>query len=188
MFVSASENLVEHSFHFPDSMTNTLAAVDGVSEVQRMRMSRIQLGGESALLVATDLEKVAGRSGNRGTVAGDSNSMYRRTAEGKGVIVSETFSLLHHLGMNDVVDISYPSGILRLPIVGVLRDYTYQSGSLFVDYSIYQRYWNDPSVDIYRIYLAPSFSAAVVKRHMLDLFGTPAAYLSSTTQKSGSGS
>jgi putative ABC transport system permease protein len=170
LFVSASENLVEHSFHFPDSMTRELALVDGVAEVQRMRMSRIKLRGESTLLVATDMERVAARTGNRSVVAGDFAGMHRLAAEGKGVVVSETLSLLQHVGLNDTIDIPYPSGVLRLPIVGILRDYTYQSGSLFMDYSVYQRYWGDPSVDIYRIYLTPAASAMDVRRHMLELF------------------
>jgi putative ABC transport system permease protein len=171
LFISASENLVERSFQFPDSLTPELEAVNGVEEVQRMRMSRVRLGDESALLIAMEMEKLQSRTRGRSVVAGDFDRMHSLTAEGKGAIVSETFSLLRHVGVNDMLEIPSPSGFLRLPIVGILRDYTYQSGSVFIDYSVYLRYWNDPSVDIYQIYLRPGHSPADVKQRVLAAFG-----------------
>jgi putative ABC transport system permease protein len=171
LFVSASENLVDRSFHFPDSMTMQLASINGIAELQRMRTAKVQMPGGSALLAALDMEVMARRTRGRSVVAGDFDQMHRLAAQGKGAIVSENFSLLQNAGLNDVLEIPSPGGVLRLPIVGIVRDYTYQSGSVLIDYSLYLKHWNDPTVDIYQVYLDPSASANDVKRQINAAFG-----------------
>ena len=48
-----------------------------------------------------------------------------------------------------------PSGMLRLPIAGIVTDYSDQQGSILMDRALYKRYWNDDTVNVFRIYLAP---------------------------------
>ena len=71
------------------------------------------------------------------------------------MLASENFALLRGFKLGDVVDIPSPSGVLRLPIAGVVTDYSDQQGSLLIDRALYKRYWNDSTVNIFRIYLAP---------------------------------
>jgi putative ABC transport system permease protein len=163
LFVSASQNLVEHSFRFPDSMTPILSSVDGVQDVGRMRGNKISVNGASVVLYALDIEKVAARTRERSIVGGDFDQMHRLTAEGKGAIISENYQLLQHAGMGDILDIPSPFGFVRLPVVGIVRDYTNQSGTIFIDYSVYMRYWKDPSVDIYEVYAKPGTSVEDLK-------------------------
>jgi putative ABC transport system permease protein len=155
LFVSASQNLVEHSFRFPDSMTPVLASVEGVKEVGRMRGNKISVKGASVVIYALDIEKVAGHTRERSIVAGDFDRMNHLTAEGKGAIISENYQLLQHAEMGDILEIPSPAGFVRLPVVGIVRDYTNQSGTIFVDYSLYLRYWKDPTVDIFEVYAKP---------------------------------
>jgi len=171
LFVSASENLVERSFHFPDSMTSQLAAIGGVEEVSRMRTIKVQIRDASAMLVATDIQKLANRTRGRSVVAGNFDEMHRLTGEGKGAIVSETFSLMRGLSLNDRIEVPSPAGAVQLPIAGIVRDYTYQSGTVLVDYSFYLQHWSDPSVDIYQVYLQPGASATDVKQRISTEFG-----------------
>jgi len=155
LFVSASQNLVEHSFRFPDSMTRALSSLDGVADVGRMRGNKISVKGASVVLYALDIEKVAAHTRERSIVAGDFDRMNRLTAEGKGAIISENYELLQHAAMGDILPIPSPSGFVNLPVVGIVRDYTNQSGTIFIDYSVYQRYWEDPTVDIFEVYAKP---------------------------------
>lgn len=166
LLVLASEDGTNRNFHFPDSLTSSLASLDGVADVQRMRSNKVSVKNASVLLVAIDMDKAVARNSGR-VVAGDFKQMYRLAAQGKGAIISENCGLLQNIGMGDMVEIPFPSGLLRLPVVGIVTDYLNQSGTVFVDYkSVYLPFWNDPTVDMYKVYLQPGASAEDVKQRI----------------------
>jgi putative ABC transport system permease protein len=105
-------------------------------------------------------------------VEGDSDEMYRLAAEGKGVIASENFTRLHGAKLGEVLEIATPSGILRTPILGVVRDFSDQQGSLLLQRDVFIRRWNDDAVNVFRIYLKPGANGAQVRQRILDTFGT----------------
>jgi putative ABC transport system permease protein len=170
LLVLASENGTNRSFHFPDAMTPTLSSLEGVADVQRMRSNKVSVKGASILMVAMDMDKAAQRSSGR-VVAGDIKQMYQQAAAGKGVIISENCGMLQNIAMGDTVEIPSPSGLLHLPVIGIVTDYLNQSGSMFVDYSaVYLPYWNDPTVDIYKVYAKQGTSAAELKERVQATF------------------
>jgi putative ABC transport system permease protein len=170
LFVSASENLVLRTFHFPGSMEGELERIEGIREVEPVRSVRLMVRSKSALLIAIETRKVANSTPERHVVAGDYARMHRLAAEGRGVIVAENFARRQKIGMGGIVDIASPGGMLRLPVVGILRDYSDQQGTIFMDQAVYRRYWNDDTVDVFRIYLKPGASAEEVKRRILERF------------------
>jgi len=170
LFVSASENLVLRAFHFPASMEAELQQVPGIAEVEPVRSVRMTVRGKSTLLIATQTLKVANRTRQRHVIAGDYARMHRVAAEGRGVVVAENFARRQKMSMGDTVEIPSPTGMLRLPIAGILRDYSDQQGTIFMDQAVYRRYWNDDTVDVFRIYLKPGASAEDVKRGILNRF------------------
>ena len=101
-------------------------------------------------------------------VAGDRKEMYRLVAEGKGVIISDNLAALQGLRLGEEAEIPTPSGILRLPIVGVILDYSDPRGTLVMDRAVYVRHWKDDSVNIFRVYLEPGAQAAQVKQRILE--------------------
>ncbi len=121
------------------------------------------------LFVAVDVEALAKRAKVL-PVAGDPKQMYRLTAQGKGLLVSDNFALLHGFKLGDRVDIPSPNGAVHLPIVGVVTDYSDQQGTILMDRSVYRRYWNDDTANVFRIYLAPGAAEADVKRRILERF------------------
>jgi len=166
LLVLASENGTNRSFHFPDTMTPALASLGGVADVQRMRSNKVSVKGASILMVAIDMDKAAEHGSGR-VVAGAVKQMYQQAAAGKGVIISENCGMLQNIGMGDIIEIPSPSGLLRLPVVGIVTDYLNQSGSMFVDYAaIYLRYWRDPTVDIYKVYAKQGASAEELKQRV----------------------
>ena len=70
-----------------------------------------------------------------------------------------------------MLEIGAPSQMLRLPVTGIVRDYSNQLGTIFIDLSVYRKLWNDDSVDLFRVYLARGASPADVKRRILEQFG-----------------
>jgi len=168
-FVTPSPSLTQKDYRFPDSMTADLARLPGIREVQRMRQPRIDYRGTPLLFMATDVAGLAITSPRR-TIEGASDAMYRLTAAGQGLIASENFASLNHLHVGDTVALATPSGTLRLPIVGVVRDYSDQQGSVIADLSVYRRYWKDDSLDFFRVYLRPGADAAAAREAILRTF------------------
>jgi putative ABC transport system permease protein len=171
LFVTTSESLTSRSFQFPGSMESELRAIPGIQEVQAVRDARVPVRGVPIVFVATDVKKLLDRV-RMPPVAGDPEKMYRLAAEGKGILASENFSLLRGFRLGDVVDLPSPSGMLHLPIVGVVTDYSDQQGSILIDRAVYERYWKDDTINVFRLYLVPGASEADVKRRILERFGT----------------
>jgi putative ABC transport system permease protein len=166
LLVLASEDGTNRNFHFPDSLTPSLASLAGVADVQRMRSNKVSVKNASVLLVAIDMATATARTSGR-VVSGDFEQMYRLASQGRGALISENCGLLQHIGMGDTLEIPSPSGIVRLPVVGIVTDYLNQSGTVFVDYkSVYLRFWQDPTVDMYKVYLKQGVSAEEVKQEI----------------------
>ena len=170
LFVSTSESLTSRSFQFPGSMESELRAIHGIAEVQAVRDSRIVVRGVPIVFVATDVKRLLERVRMPAT-AGDPETMYRLTAEGKGILASENFALLRGFRLGDAVDLPSPDGVLRLPIVGIVTDYSDQQGSILMDRAVYEKHWKDDTVNVFRLYLAPGAAEADVKRRIIEKFG-----------------
>jgi len=170
LFVTTSEQFTSRSFRFPGSMQQDLAAVPGVAEVQGIRTPRAVVGGTSIMLLVMDAE-AAGHRVPLPAVAGRSDEMYKRAAAGRGVIASENFALLQHVKLGDMVEIPSPPGILITPVVGIIRDYSDQQGSLIMDRKLYEELWRDNTVNVFRLYLNKGADPGSVKNAILAKLG-----------------
>ena len=171
LFVSPSQSLTQRDFRFPESMGAQLRAISGVGEVQLVRDARVEIQGKPTMLVAADIGDLQ-KHATLPPVAGNTNEMFRLAEQGKAVLASENFALLRGFKLGDVVDIPSPSGMLHLPLAGIVIDYSDEQGSVLMDRSLYKRYWNDSTVNIFRIYLASGAGEADVKRRILEEFGS----------------
>jgi putative ABC transport system permease protein len=171
LFVSPSQSLTQRDFRFPEAMGAQLRAIPGIGEVQLVRDARIQIQGKPTMFVAADISALR-KHATLPPVAGNTDEMFRLAQQGKAVLASENFALLRGFKLGDVVDIASPSGMLHLPIAGIVTDYSDEQGSLLVDRSLYKRYWNDSTVNIFRVYLARGAVEADVKRRILETFGS----------------
>lgn len=170
LFVSPSQSLTARDFRFPANMTDQLRGIPGVGEVQAVRDARVEIQGRPAMLVAADIDQLRHRA-TLPPVAGDTGNMFRLAGAGQAVLASENFALLRGFHLGDTVDLPSPAGVLRLPIAGIVTDYSDEQGALLIDRSLYKRYWHDDTVNIFRIYLARGASEPDVRRRILDRFG-----------------
>jgi putative ABC transport system permease protein len=148
-------------------METELQAIPGVADVQGVRTVRISIAGSSRILITTDMVKFFQHIKPE-VFEGDIQQMARLVSQGQGVVISENFSTLENLHLHNWLEIPTPSGLLRLPIVGVIRDYASQKGSLLMDRAVFQRYWKSSELDVFRIYVQSSASADDVKRRILE--------------------
>jgi putative ABC transport system permease protein len=170
LFVTASETIAARDFHFPASMRGEIEALPGVEEVQPVRTARVQFRGKPVMIIAIELQQMARRV-HRIVVAGDPNEMNRMAGEEKGVIVSETLANMNKLRLGDMIEIPTPTKPLHLPVVGVVREYSNQLGSIFLERKTYVRYFEDDTVDIYRVYLKRGASAMNVRAAIVERLG-----------------
>jgi putative ABC transport system permease protein len=97
--------------------------------------------------------------------------MYRLTAAGQGLVLSQNLATIKAIGVGEMVTLDTPQGPLRLPVVGIVDDWSDQRGTVFIDRAVYKRYWNDDRVNIFRIYLEPGASLPGVRQEILARLG-----------------
>jgi putative ABC transport system permease protein len=166
LFVMPSQSFDLRAPRFPASMAAEIAAVDGVARVQMVRNSRTTFRGAPAMVVAIEMASV-GETVHRQPVAGDAREMYRTAAAGRGVILSDNFAELQHLHLGDMVELAAPYGTIRLPVSGIIVDYSDQQGAILVDRSVFIKYWRDESVNVFRVYTAAGVPVAGVRQRLL---------------------
>lgn len=170
LFVTASPTLTSRSFLFPADLAPTIRQIEGVAEVQMVRSPRIVFRGTPVLLVSLEIDRWAERA-RRHPVEGNEGEMYRLAAEGKGLILAQNLAGLKGLHVGQQVDLATPTGALRLPIVGIVKDWSDQAGVIFIDRAVYKKYWNDDRVNIFRVYLQQGASLPAVRRTILERLG-----------------
>jgi putative ABC transport system permease protein len=171
LFVTASEKITVRTYRFPASMADELRAMPGVADVQLVRDARIVFRGNPVMLVAADIGGLKNRA-KLPAVEGNNDEMYRLAADGKGVIVSDNLATLRNIHLGDQLEIPSPRGPLKLPVAGVVMDYSDQQGSMLIDRRVFIEYWNDDTVDLFRVYVSKGSSIASVRQSILDRFGS----------------
>jgi putative ABC transport system permease protein len=154
---------------FPAAMASEIAAVRGVERVQMFRFGRINFRGSSIMAVALEMESV-GETARTKPAAGNVDEMYHLASAGEGVIVSENLSERYQVSLGNIVEIPAPYGTVRLPIVGIVVDYTDQQGAVFMDRSIFLKFWRDDSVSDFRVFVAPGARVTDVRAQIVQRY------------------
>jgi putative ABC transport system permease protein len=148
-------------------MGAVIESVPGVDVVQLQRNARVLYRGLPVIVIADETEKVGMNTGRRTPVEGTADEMYRLTAEGKGLIVSHAFARIHRLRLGDTVELPSPSGVLSLPIVGIVQDYSDMHGSVFIDRSVYKTWWHDDTANMARVYVKKGENLGMVRERLI---------------------
>jgi putative ABC transport system permease protein len=181
LFVSPTENFAQRNFRFPAEIAGAIANVPGIADVQRVRMLRIPYRNSQVLLFSAEISSLM-RHATLPPVEGEPRVMYPEAASGKACLISENFMNLYGVHKGDRVQLPAPQGMLELPVAGVVKDYSDQQGSILIDRSLMLRHWNDPSINVIRVYLRPGSSAAGVREDMLNRFGSASRLVVLTNQ------
>jgi putative ABC transport system permease protein len=167
LFVSGSQNLSDRTFRFPKALAPSITAIPGVADVQHVRSLRVQIDGGPVMLIAIEAASFE-RRGHRPTVAEDPRGMYTLATAGQGIIVSDNFARLHNKEVGDPVEVPTPGGLLTIPIAGIITDWSDQQGSIFLDRAVYERYWKDDTVNVFRVYVTPGVDPQTVRQRILE--------------------
>ena len=169
LFVAPSQSIVVRTIRFPRSMYGELTAVPGVGRVQAVRDARIVFRKTPIMIVAADIASIS-ETARRPPIQGDADGMYRRTAAGEAVMVSDNLANLQKLKLGEILEIPAPYGTIRLPIAGIVLDYSDQQGTILMDQTVFTKYWHDDTVNIFRVYLEPGAQMPDVRQRILETY------------------
>jgi putative ABC transport system permease protein len=168
LFVTASQSLTERNFRFPAELGDGLAKIEGVDEIQRVRSHRIVYKGTPVMIVAVEAKSMGDRA-RRPPVEGP-DDMYDLAAQGKGVILSDNFARLRNLHAGNTIELATPSGVKKVAILGLVVDWSDQSGAILMDRASYVRWWGDDTVNVFRIYVKKGVRPQDVRQRIIARF------------------
>ncbi len=162
LIVTASTQLRSLTYRFDESFGPQVGAIPGVASAERMRFTFIEFRADSVALIATDTGVWLDRVGDI-LQSGDYHAALQALPRGEGVIIAENFAKRWNVALGDRVSIDAPAGTLKLPVVGVIEDYHSDRGTIFLDRSLYKKYWNDSSADYLLVKLKTDANFSLVK-------------------------
>lgn len=83
---------------------------------------------------------------------GDSDQIKERMIRGEGVVISEVFSNLSDLSVDDIFQARLENSLVRLPVLGIVRDYRTQGGVVFYSMQAFQQRYYDPQWGGFRVF------------------------------------
>lgn len=169
MFLTPSQNVTDRNFRFPGSFADQVREIPGIRQIQPVRNARILYKGNPVMFVSIDVTSLRKES-RLPPVEGDTETMYRMAAEGKGFIISDNFAQLYGVKLGEVMELNAPGGRLALPVSGIVRDYSDQKGTVLIDRRLYVKYWGDETINVVRIYLEPGVTVAGMQSRLKESF------------------
>jgi putative ABC transport system permease protein len=153
----------------------SLAGVRGVSLLQFARLPTV--AGELSLRAITPGPDGWGLTVTD-RVAGDA---LERLATGDGVMISEALAYRRELRVGTELSLPTQSGAQSFPILGIYREYNTDGGGVLLPMSLYQRHWQDRSVDGIGIYLDRAGDLPATRDAVREIFkNRPSVQLNST--------
>ncbi len=153
-YIQASERFVSQSFRIPPEFGDEVAKVPGVRWVEPYRAVRIDYQGRRPLLLSLPLE-LTHRRLESPILEGNRRDYLEKSERGEGIAVSDNFKRLYGVGVGDTLTLPSPTGTVSLPVLAVVRDYTSDQGTIWLDRRLYVERWRDQTIDILDVMLEP---------------------------------
>lgn len=150
LYLRTDDQLEEH-----DPFTQSrLAAIQNLPGVKGLSLSRFRRlptpEGELSLRAMSPGPNGWGLS----FVTGNAKEAISILESQGGVLVSEPLAFRRDLVEGDLLNLPTPNGMRAFSILGVVRDYNTDGGSVTISLDAYQRYWQDSSITGVGIYFS----------------------------------
>ncbi len=168
LVVATSALLRSTSYHFSEDMGHRIAALPEVNSVENIRFTFIPYRGDTVALNSNEMDIFLARAPDAIEDA-NAKDIRDRLSRGEGALISRNFSARWKCRVGDHVQLNSPTGVLNLPVLGIVEDYRSDKGSIFIDRALYKKYWKDDAVDFVNVNLKPGEDPAKVKREIEQL-------------------
>jgi putative ABC transport system permease protein len=146
MLVNASGEIHSRTYHISEDTANRIGALPDVAKADPVRVTTVSYNGQDVTILAHDMDAYFAISPDLLDV-GDVGKARAATARGEGMLVSTNFATRFGLGLGDKITLDTPTGPLPLTIAGMLDYYRSEKGTIFMERSLYKKYWRDTDVD-----------------------------------------
>ncbi len=162
IYVRASASFFRPDFWFPEEILGELRSIPGVRSVECYRAARVRYRGEEVHLATVEFEGMMARTVHE-YIAGDDETMLRGVAHEGKCAVSDNFAKKFKTRQGDPVELLTPSGTVSFPVAAIVRDFTTDRGTVFLDRQTFIQYWKDSRVETFDVNLHPGTDAAIVR-------------------------
>lgn len=147
-------------------LSDAIAKLPGVSEVQRLRAYEISYEGMPATLGSIDLEnhqlyRTSDFLSGRNTAA-----VLAELRGAPGVIVSEPFTYKHNVKAGDSLQLALGNTRDSFRIVDVYYDYSSERGMILMDRAVMLKYLPDPAPSNLAVFVAPGSDVSAVRKEI----------------------
>ncbi len=159
------------------ALLETIAAVDGVESVDTWRLIPGQdMGGVRIGIQAVSKSFLIGENYARWFVDGDVGRALRDVREGKGVLISESVTRHTNVSVGDVLELTTPSGRLRVPVSGIVVDYANDRGVVLLSADTLEKWWRDDRVTRFLVRVERGVTVDSVRAGITASLGDESAY------------
>jgi putative ABC transport system permease protein len=168
IFVATSTTMRSTSYHFNEKLGQQIAGIAGVKRVENVRFTTVPYNGDSAALIAIEMDGFMARAIDAVQGKGD-KILLDQLPKGEGVLVSRNFATRWGARVEDILILTTPNGTLKRPILGILDDYRSEKGTIFIDRALYKQYWHDNAVDFFFVSLNSEIDPILAKREIQNM-------------------
>lgn len=156
----------------PEEVRREIATIPGVREVELVRAVPGQMyrGQRISLLAVTDGFLDPARYGSW-FLAGDPTAAAKELRAGRAATIANALADRFGLGVGDTITLDTPHGSLTLPIVGVVRDYMSDRGTVTFHRRLLVEHWDERTVSRLNAMVDPGESLETMRRRIADRLG-----------------
>jgi putative ABC transport system permease protein len=150
----------------PPGVREAVEGADGVDSVYAVRAVVQGRGERDVMILGIEMDgyaRMQERHGGSGYVRPDARAALR---EGRGVVVSGNFALLHGVGKGDRVELETRRGPRSFEVAAIHEDYLWPQGTVYLDLAVYRELWQDPGVSYLDVRFAPGLPPAEGRRRL----------------------
>ncbi len=162
---------IDYQYTLPSELVEPLKQISGVAEIDQFRALDISYNNKPVVLGTGDFSALA-QYGNLVIKAGPPAHELDQWMVGHNrAIVSEAFSLKHKVNKGDRLSLKTPGGPLELEVAAVYYDYSRERGYIIVDRTTFLKYYQDPNINSFIIYLSDKSRLKEVRQTVLNTIG-----------------
>jgi putative ABC transport system permease protein len=132
-----------------------------------LRSRQVDYGENAVFLIALDAHGFYDAPGRRGPLMDRELYVRLLAPGGRYAVVSKNFAALYGVKEKDTIQLRGPHGPIQLEVAGIVADYSFPRGTVFIDQNVYQELFEDPRVDQFYVYLRSTDSQEGVRRELL---------------------
>jgi putative ABC transport system permease protein len=167
-----SYSITGYSALLPLEVSRALPTLPGVKAVDSFRALEVEYRGQPAIIASVDGDVFLNMKVIRFT-RGNPQAILRQFAAGQAILVTESFSLRHHVKAGDRIKLNTPQGEKEFLISGVFYDYSSDWGMVLLEKKLFQSLWNDETLHSAGIYLKEGVSQEAFKEMIRERYSKP---------------